>query len=254
MADGNRIKAFASVAWAKFLRAINKTLEPFDYSLRRSHSLEQAAWISEMGITTVLDIGANTGQFSTSIRKVLPKARIYAFEPVEECYLKLSQRMRADDFFECFPYALGAEDGRTALNKNEFTPSSSILPMTEGHVAEFPFTAEASTTEVEVRSLDSVAPTLDLRGPLLVKMDVQGFEGRVVEGGRETLSRAEVVIVEVLLTEFYEGQTTFHELYGELSELGLSFSGVMEQAHSSSNDRPLYCDTIFVRELTSRKQ
>lgn len=229
------------------MSAINKVLDRTEYRVKRLHGLEQAVWIYDLGIETVLDIGANTGQFADSIRKVLPDARICSFEPIEECYRELSRRMNTDQRFENFPYALGSEDGSTVLNKNDFAPSSSLLPMTETHIAEFPFTAKTSVTEIKVRRLDSVSPGLELRTPLLVKMDVQGFELHVIEGGRETLAQAAVVIVEVLFVEFYKGQPFFDDLYTELRKLGFRFSGVLEQSHSSRNGRPLYCDTLFVR-------
>lgn len=217
------------------------------YGVKKLHGLEQAAWIRELGIETVLDIGANTGQFAASIRKVLPDVQIYSFEPIEECYRELSRRMNTDRSFDSFPYALGSQDDSAVLNKNEFAPSSSLLPMTETHVAEFPFTAKTSVTGIEVRRLDSVAPKLELRDPLLVKIDVQGFESQVVEGGRETLARAAVVIVEVLFVEFYKGQAYFDDLNSELSKLGFCFSGIIEQSHSSRNGRPIYCDALFIR-------
>lgn len=231
----------------KIKSLINEAMHSLGYDIGRLHGIEQAAWLSELGITTVLDIGANVGQFSTSVRKALPDARIYAFEPIEECFAALSHNMREDNLVQCFPYALGSEDGSTVFNKNDFTPSSSLLPLTNTHVAEFPRTAKTSATKVEVRRLDSVAPTLDLSGPLLVKMDVQGFELHVVEGGRETLPRANVIITEVSFAEFYKGQPSFDDLYRELRNLGLNFCGVVGQIHSTRDDRPLFCDALFIR-------
>lgn len=158
------------------------------------------------------------------------------------------QILYAGTLVQCLPYALGAEDGNAVLNKNDFTPSSSsLLDMADAHVTEFPHTAKTSETKVEIRRLDSVVPTLDLYDPLLVKVDVQGFESQVIEGGRETLKRASVVIMEVNFEEFYKGQPSFDDLYKELHDLGLSFCGVIEQTHSSRNDRPLFCDALFVR-------
>lgn len=226
---------------------VNEALNYLGYDIGRLHGIEQAIWLSELGITRVLDIGANVGQFSTSIRKTLPEAQIYAFEPIEECFAALSRNLRKDNLVQCFPYALGTEDDSTVLNKNEFTPSSSLLPMTNTQVAEFPHTAKTSATKVEVRRLDSTAPTLDLSGPLLIKMDVQGFELHVIDGGRETLRQASVLIIEVSFVEFYKGQPSFDDLYREIHDLGLSFCGVIGQTHSSRDDRPLFCDMVFVR-------
>jgi FkbM family methyltransferase len=200
-----------------------------------------------MGIKTVLDVEANVGWFSAAIRKLLPEARIYAFEPVTACFQELSRTRRDDSLFQSFPYALGAEDGTATLNVNDFTPSSSLLPMANAHLEEFPFTDKTANATVEVRRLDTVAPELDLAGPMLVKLDVQGFEMRVIEGGRETLARADVLIIEVSFADFYEGQTSFEELHAEIQGLGLRFHGILGQTHSIRNDLPLFCDALFIR-------
>src|SRR3954469_17925598 len=50
-------------------------------------------WLRNAGIRTVLDIGANTGQFATHIHAILPTAQIYSFEPLAECYRQLSANL-----------------------------------------------------------------------------------------------------------------------------------------------------------------
>jgi FkbM family methyltransferase len=231
----------------KLKRVVNEGLNTFGYEIKRQHSLERAVWLREMGIKTVLDVGANVGQFTTSIRKLLPEAKIYAFEPVEACFQDLARRRQGDALFQAFPYALGAEDGSAELNVNDFTPSSSLLPTASAHVEEFPFTARTAGATVEIRRLDSVVPALDLTEPMLIKLDVQGFEMQVINGGRETLARADVLITEISFAEFYEGQTSFEELYSEIQDLGLRFHGILEQVYSTRNDLPLFCDALFVR-------
>jgi FkbM family methyltransferase len=232
---------------AKLKGLINGGLNTLGYEVRRQHGLERAAWLREMNIETVLDVGANVGQFAASIRKVLPEARIYAFEPVEACFEELSRGNSGDRLFQGFPYALGDRDGSATINVNDFTPSSSVLPMARRHVAEFPFTAHSTGAEIQVRRLDTVVPGLELSGPMLVKLDVQGFESQVIKGGRETLAAADVIITEVSFARFYVGQTSFEELYAELQGLGLRFHGILSQTHSTRNDLPLFCDALFIR-------
>ena len=60
--------------------------------------------------------------------------------------------------------------------------SSSLLPVGEGQVSAFPGTDEVGTTNVEVRTLDSVMANRDLEKPALLKVDVQGFELPVLRG------------------------------------------------------------------------
>ena len=47
---------------------------------------EHRKWLQAANIRTVVDVGANAGQFSSAIRCFVPEAQIYAFEPLPDCY------------------------------------------------------------------------------------------------------------------------------------------------------------------------
>jgi len=63
-------------------------------------------WLTEAGINTIFDIGANVGQFAKLIHEVLPTAMIYSFELLEDCYEELKKQMQQIDNFEAFKVAL----------------------------------------------------------------------------------------------------------------------------------------------------
>jgi len=95
-------------------------------------------WLRMYNVRTVIDVGANTGQFSSAISRVLPDARTYAFEPLEHCYHTLVKRMSSRKNFEAGCLALGDRTGRVSFYCNEFTKSSSLLAMKEAHKKAFP--------------------------------------------------------------------------------------------------------------------
>lgn len=74
---------------------------------------------------TILDIGANEGQFATLIREILPNSKIYSFEPLPDCYKQLKTNSQEMHPHEVFPFALGNQNGNATINLNEFSPSSS---------------------------------------------------------------------------------------------------------------------------------
>ncbi len=113
-------------------------------------------WLTEAGINTVLDIGANVGQFAKLIHKVLPTAMIYSFEPLGECYEELKKRMQKVDGFRAFNTALGDTNGDLEFHRNEYSPSSSALPMSDLHIQNYPFTAEEQLTKVKSAKLDDM--------------------------------------------------------------------------------------------------
>lgn len=223
------------------LSAISKGVRPSQY-----FKLNQA-WIHQAGIRTVLDVGAHKGEFSKAILTIIPQARIYAFEPLPDCYSYLSRQMSRNGSFQSFPVAIGRESGSVVLWRSSYDKSSSVLPMAELHKASFPWSAGASPVEVEMRTLDEYIGRLELNAKTLLKIDVQGYEAQVLRGATELLKQVEYVLVEVSFRPLYEGQASFAEVYSLLQGAGFSYSGSLEQLLSPLDDSILQSDAFFAR-------
>jgi FkbM family methyltransferase len=213
-------------------------VEPFDPS--------PFIWLSAMKIKTILDIGANTGQFSTEIRKILPIAKIIAFEPLKDCYEELVKKGESLRYFEAHNFALGDKEDKVKIHRSEFAPSSSILPMGDLHKEIFPHTKKTFYEEVEIRRLDDLK--LELPRPLLVKMDVQGLEDKVIDGGETTISQADVIMTEVSYARLYENQALFDDIYRRLYKLGFIFHGTTFQDINPRDGSAVQADAIFIKE------
>jgi FkbM family methyltransferase len=209
--------------------------------------LGRYGWLQKRGITTVLDIGANTGQFASMIRQVLPGAMIYSFEPIETSFRQLKTAAISLGPIECFPYALGESDAVLEMHKNDFSASSSILEMHSTHAEAFPFTAHSVIERVQVRSLDSMAPSLNLQGNVLAKIDVQGYEMNVLRGAEKTLGFLDALIVETSFETLYEKQPLFDDVYGFLCGRGFVYAGNLEQVVDPRSGAILQADGIFLR-------
>ena len=85
--------------------------------------------------------------------------------------------------------------------------------MTDVHKRSFPFAVKQETELIEVRRLSDVARELDLRDPLLLKLDVHGFEDKVISGGEDVVARAKIIIIEVSFLHLYEGAPLFKDIY-----------------------------------------
>lgn len=207
-------------------------------------------WLLDAGIRTILDIGANTGQFARLAHEVFPGAAIYSFEPLPDCFEALKSALPAGSNFHPINCALGREEGALAFRRALHTPSSSFLKMTKLHEEAFPESTggqEERPLTVAVRTLDQVAAELPLRENILLKIDVQGYEANVLAGGAETVRRAAAVIMETSFRRLYEGQPLFDEIYATMRGLGFDFQGNMEQMVSPADGRVVQADSIFVR-------
>lgn len=225
---------------------------PSQKDLRRKQEIEakKNLWLINIGIKTVIDVGANTGQFAKHIRQLLPEATIYSFEPLDDCYKELVANFKKDLKFRAFNLALGDQPGRKEMYRNEFSQSSSFLRMKRLHKECFPYTERETAEEVSMACLDDLSGKLKLEKPILIKLDVQGFEDKVISGGQRIISQAAVLIVELSLERLYEEQLLFDGMSRKLVELGFEYRGNYHQIHNPNDGRALQVDGIFVRNGT----
>lgn len=227
--------------------ALRSVLRRAGLEVRRAAPAE-FEWLSQLGIDTVLDIGANTGQFARFIRRILPDAAIVSFEPLPDCCQQLAHNMRSDRRFQAVNLALSDRTGRLPFRRSSYSPSSSLIPMHPLHRELFPHTAGEVVTEVNATTLDAAAADLDIGSRLLVKMDVQGAEPAVIRGGAGTIRRACVVILPCTFIELYAGQSLFPDDFAKLTELGFRYFGSIATMKSPRNGLHLSEDAVFIRE------
>jgi FkbM family methyltransferase len=204
-------------------------------------------WLLRLDPKVVLDIGANVGRFAITARKLFPGAHIYAFEPLADCLAEAQRVMRGDRMFTGLNIALGADRGEATFRRDRASSSSSFLRMTRTHTAAYPGTGQATELTVTVDALDRVARGLPLEPPMLVKIDVQGFEDQVLCGGEETIGKASVVVVETSFEVLYEGQALFEDVHQRLRRLDFEFRGNLDQAYAPGDGRLLQADSLFVK-------
>ena len=143
----------------------------------------------------VLDVGANTGQSVRSVRIFWPDADIWAFEPNPGLADLLERRF--GDSVSVLPFALGRCPGCFDLYVPSYNGwvfhglASLDRDEAAGWLRHRVFGFRESKLEVrkiavEVRSLDQVVGSVDVG---LVKLDTQGTEVDVLEGGQSLLDR-----------------------------------------------------------------
>ncbi|MEA5466505.1 FkbM family methyltransferase [Leptothoe sp. PORK10 BA2] len=204
-------------------------------------------WIHDLGIKSVLDIGANRGQFSMTINALWPSAVIYAFEPIPDCYQALQACLPGHQPFNCFNIGLGEAKSSLVFEVNDFSPASSFLEMSDTQTKTFPKTENTQSIEVQVERLDDIVSTLQIEDPIFIKIDVQGYEDRVLVGGEETVRQAKLIMVETSFKEMYKGQMLFDGLYRWLTDRGFTYVGAIGQLESPETGEIIQSDALFLR-------
>lgn len=209
---------------------------------------DRLEWLKRQNIESVFDIGANVGQFATEIREILPQAKIYSFEPLKECYTLLQQNMKNDHNFEAFNCALGSENSRKDIHKSSYSPSSSLLTMSNTHKDLFPHTKDHHTENIVVRRLDDIFNEIKAKKNILLKIDTQGYEEMVIRGGQNTIKQAQFIIIENSYVPLYEGQALFDSIYERLKTLGFEYAGALHQKINKETGEVIFEDSIFKKK------
>lgn len=222
----------------------SRALRAIGIEIRKRH--EPLHFLARINARTVLDIGANAGQFAMRARKIFPDAFIYSFEPIPEVFKRLARLRERDARFEAINQGLGAESGEVDFEENKFTGSSSMRGITKAGLEAFPFTSQTQKIRIAMHTLDSWSAGKDLQTPMIVKMDVQGFEDQVILGGERTIRSCQAVISEVSFVPLYEGQPLFEQIHKQMSELGFRFAGMIDNANDPRTGEILQADAIFI--------
>jgi FkbM family methyltransferase len=226
------------------MKILRTALRPQFWSAMRMGvvpTLEHQAAFDGLTFGTVIDVGANKGQFSLFSRYLWPQAKIIAFEPQPD-QAKIFRGLNIQNA-DLLDLALGSETSKTQLHIASRKDSSSLLPLGEEQKEIFSMD-EVGTIEVDVKRLDQVLTSADLAAPTLMKIDVQGFEYEVLEGATELLPYIDYIYLELSVVELYVGQ----KLYDEVTKL-LSVNGFSETNENSLKiKKDVQFDALFVRK------
>lgn len=205
-------------------------------------------WIKEIAsIKTIIDIGANNGDFAEFLANYFKADRTYVFEPLPIYTQELEQKKRSIQNLTIFNVALSDTAGEETFFQNSYGPASSFLKVSDQSKAEFPQTAGESAIQVKVARLDDLLATETLDGDILIKIDVQGFEDKVIRGGRHIFAKARYVLIEMSFVPMYIGQPLFNQVHAQLAELGYEFSGVKNQI-SAASGQPMFAHCLYIKE------
>ena len=80
---------------------------------------------------TVVDVGANRGQFALVARRQFPKARIISFEPLVEPAAVFRRVFKSDPLTSLHQIAIGPEEKKLPMHVSRADDSSSLLSISD---------------------------------------------------------------------------------------------------------------------------
>lgn len=235
-------------------RLIKSGLQRFGFDIIRTKNnpAQTLLGLKARPIRTVIDVGANTGQFAKEISTIFTNANIYCFEPIPEAFAQLSSWANTQNgkVFS-FNYCLGEKEGEVEMYYHEnHTPSSSLLVTTELTERYYPITKKQRIISVKQKTLDDALEELqtELLSEIIIKLDVQGYEKYVIAGAYKTFANASACIVEINFDKIYHGQSEFNELLILFEKLGYYYGGNLNQVYAEDG-HCVFCDAVFLKSI-----
>jgi len=236
-------------------KTARSTARTFGFDLVAADHLTQgssrrAKMMNYNDIRTVIDVGANRGDYAGELRESGFQGRIISFEPVASAFQLTSARAAADPSWEAFNFAVGATPGTLEINVASHTAgSSSLLPMLQTHQDNAPDIHYVGKQKIEVVTLDNaLAGKLDTAGPLLLKVDTQGYEAQVLRGASTILPHVRLIECELSFVPLYEGQPTFKQMMELIDSLGFEPVNFEPGFVAADSGYCLQLDGLFARK------
>jgi FkbM family methyltransferase len=203
-------------------------------------------------IDTVIDVGANVGQFGLKMRRRGFANLIISIEPLSGPFEKLQAVASSNGPWEVHKNASGDEDRVIEINIAGNTESSSVLPMCRVHEEAAPESRYVGTETVQMYTLDwQFRDRIGKMGRTFLKVDVQGFEAQVLSGAQRVVNDAVGVLLEASVIPMYEGSIVLEDVLHIMREKGFLLHHVEPSFYVRETQQLLQLDCAFFRESPS---
>lgn len=238
--------------WKKTDKTVNYFFNRIGLSLKRFPSREQRRllnYLHKHHINYLLDVGANTGQFTMSILQAGYKGQIISFEPQSAAYQKLLAKTLKRKDWKAYHFAIGNLDGPSEINISKNSVSSSLLDILPAHVKAAPESSYVSKEVIEVKKLESIYHEIIGDDFAFLKMDTQGFEMNVLKGAAGILNKISGIQLEMSCYPLYSKETTFDEMKAFIESKGFFLSSLENGFVDENTGRLLQVDAVFLRDV-----
>ena len=234
-------------------RRVRTVVRLFGYDIRAIDDYTNKRpidFIRSRQIDVLVDVGANVGQYAQKLRDGGYRGWIVSLEPVKDTFEVLKSRASGDHQWITLPYALGRQRGQATINVSEASVFSSLRQQAAAAVAFNPEARVVRREAIQTMRLDELLPTLP-KGRLFLKVDTQGYEQEVLEGGADCLSEFLGIQMELPITHLYENVWRFDQALSYMIERGFEISNLIPVNYDPQDPVSLLeIDCIFRRGAT----
>src|SRR5215469_16133007 len=193
---------------------------------------------------TIIDVGVATQ--TVGLYEEFPNVPLLLIEPVSE-YEPFLKKIASEHNAQYVLAAPGETNGTAILNVHDQKYGSSLLREVEGEAA------DGVPREVPMVAIDDLCGQCNLRGPYLLKADVQGAELRVLSGAKRVLEQTEAVILEVAVLGTMLGGPEAWDVMDWMKQAGFVAYDLYEFQYRPLDGALFQIDVVFVKEKEKGK-
>ncbi|RZK47804.1 MAG: FkbM family methyltransferase [Pedobacter sp.] len=192
-------------------------------------------------IDIIVDAGANIGSVSLDFAYYFPHSKVLAFEPVFSTYERL--KLKTSKYNNIIPVQIALGEGtyqvEISLNAEDTINSISSKP-DEQNIS--------GKEVISVSTLDAYIKQNNILKVDLLKIDVEGFEFKVLEGADNLLSNSIKAIVLEVGYERGDSKVHFSDVENYMEQRGFQCCGVYDLSKSRDKKRLYYSNNLYIRK------
>lgn len=168
-------------------------------------------------INTLIDVGSNKGQFVLLCIKFFPNLLIYSFEPIKEALIKQKNLLSFKNNIYFYNTGIGNKNKIINFFITNRADSSSFLTINKSKNYNKNYYVKEKR-KIKIQKLDQILNNKKLIKPVLIKIDVQGFELEVLKGSKKILPNIDYLLLEVSKNQMYNKQAIELEIINFLKK------------------------------------
>lgn len=178
----------------------------------------------------IVEAGAYDGADTIELSRLLPKAKIFSFEPIPELFAKASLAVKNHKKVHLYNYALSDRTGKAVIHTSEERQNPGIVSMSSSllepkeHLEYSHDTLFNKDIEVDTINLDEWAISVNLPRIDFLKLDIQGYELNVIKAAPKIFSTVKALLLEVEFVEAYKGQYLYQDIKNWLEAQGFELN------------------------------
>ena len=223
-------------------------------TLKTDQSLRMKKLLQYYSITKIFDIGAHQGESGIRFRKLGFCGPIISIEPIQSEFEKLQATAKKDPDWIALNLAIGEANYLADLHVSAKSDCSSFLPISVRHLVTESTSASTKKQQVQIVTLDSIFENYyHTNDNVFIKIDVQGFEKKVLEGMQESLEKIVGLKIELSNVELYKDQALVDEILPYLYKKNFILCSVEPGFVDTNTGQLLQIDGVFFRDKASNQ-